>query len=503
MTSQTGSDPTESETRPIVEWLAAAHGATKLSDVPALRKHLETLRVASLSAARRVQLLDFLYDHSVRVVAAILPALRNIPLPVSRRSRQDIRGAQDLLESLSRDYMDVLSCSFALGSDDPLRAPEMPLWRAVHCLSLHLQMSHLAGAPAEVGLWRMLHDAHASACRYQLKDKRVPRQECTLEELYLASVLIGCCQPASFSAVELEFIAEYVKVCVESVSLSNEAPSGREGIFWIDPQRDVPAQALSRRTPPPETPVLFFACDTVARRAKDHLDALENGCTSNQLDLPLFAETPAGRGVLRRLVARWGRPPKRKFPRRRHSSRAQLCAGLGELWHLLDTPGKSPASPSEWMIINESPEGWALMHLSGRTEHLRVGDLVAIRTEVENDTPEDGWHICIVRWALSENPEHIEVGIQILAPTALPAVFAVTGNASGLEQGEALLLPRIPPLRQTEALAVPPGLLGARSETFTLVVGREHVVVREVRTTGVCEQTANVEIFSVEAERKD
>lgn len=503
MSSITAVENVESEIRSIMDWLAAAHGNMRPEDVPALRRHLETLRAAQLPAARRVQLLDFLYEHSVKVVASILPELRNIPLPVSRKSRQDIRSAQDLLESLSRDYLDLLVATIEVEGAEKLRHPEIANWRAVNCLALHLMMSHLAAAPVEVGVWRMLHDAHGSACRYQLQDIRIPRQERTLEQLYLSSILLACCQPASFSAVELEFIAEYVKICVDAVTLSTEAPSGREGLFWIDPKRDAPAQALSRRTPPPDTAVLFFACDTVARCAKDHLEALEKGYSAHQLDLPDFAETPAGHGVLRRLVARWGKPSKRRFPRRRQSYRATLCAGIDQLWRLLDSPETSQQRLSEWMILNESPEGWAMMHMSGRTDHLRVGDLVAIRPEAENGAPLPAWNVCIVRWALSENPEHIELGLQVMAPTALPAVFAVASDKSDLEQGEALLLPRIPPLRPTEALAVPAGLLAGQPERFTIVIdGEKNLVVRELRTTGLCEQTANVEVFSVEAEKK-
>lgn len=503
MPNEPALDTTESGTRPIVEWLAAAHGATTAADVPVLRQHLETLRAAQLPPTRRMQLLDFLYDHAVRVVDLLLPAMRHISLPVSRKSRQEIRSIQDVLENLCRDYLALLRSEVHSPGEAFLRAPEAPLWRAIHCLSLHLMTSHLAGSPAEVGVWRMLHDAYALAGRYQVEEKKIPRQERTVQELYLSSVLLGCSQPTSFTTEELEFIGEYVAVCGDAVTLSRQALAGRQGLFWIDPQRDVPAQALSRRSPPPETDVWFFAGDLAAQRAKDHLEALESGCSANQLDLPPFAETPAGKGVLRRLVERWGQPPKRKFPRRRHATRAKLCAGLHELWRLLETSGNAPVALSEWMIINESPQGWAMMHLSGRTDHLRVGDLVAICLEEESVGSEPVWHVCMVRWALSENPEHIEVGIQILAPSAAAAVFALSGCAPDESaRGKALLLPRIPPLWPTEALAVRTGLLKGVDQRLTLVVGENNVVVRELRITGVCEQTSNVEVFNVESVEK-
>ena len=175
MLPHSGTDQTELETRPILEWLASAHENTKPEDIPALHKHLETLRRAQLPAARRVQLLDFLYEHSIKVVAAILPGLRDIPLPVPRKSRQEVRSAQDLLESLSRDYLGLVASGFEPEQEEKSRAPEISVWRAVNCLALHLMMSFLASAPAEVGIWRMLHDAYQMARRYSLADLQIGR----------------------------------------------------------------------------------------------------------------------------------------------------------------------------------------------------------------------------------------------------------------------------------------------------------------------------------------
>ena len=68
---------------------------------------------------------------------------------------------------------------------------------------------------------------------------------------------------------------------------------------------------------------------------------------------------------------------------------------------------------TSWMVTNESPDGYALMHVTGKTNRVTPGDIVALRTENVAD-----WQICIVRWALSENPEHLEIGLQVLATRA-------------------------------------------------------------------------------------
>lgn len=153
------------------------------------------------------------------------------------------------------------------------------------------------------------------------------------------------------------------------------------------------------------------------------------------------------------------------------------------------------------MVTNESPDGCAMMHVSGKTTKLRVGDLVAMRAEPDGKTPTANWSVCIIRWAISENPEHIELGLQILAPTAYPAILASPENDA--EQTQAILLPGIPPLRPHEALVVHTGVFPEQSEKFTLVVDTAHVTVRELHTTGISEQTSSIEIFSVAANERN
>jgi hypothetical protein len=307
-------------------------------------------------------------------------------------------------------------------------------------------------------------------------------------------------QPTSFTSRELEFIGQYVDRHAHAVELSSEAPRGHGGIFWIDPDRDVPPYALSRRTPPPETPVLYFACDAIARGAADHLAALENGRSATELGLPSFAETYAGRGVLKRLFNFWGRPAKRKFPRRRQSYRADLCAGLDQLQLLLQGPDQAPHALSEWMITNESPDGYAMMHVSGATEQLRVGDIVALRSRRGVSLTDKVWQICIVRWALSENPEHIELGLQVLSGSGIPAKLAMPQYPENAGSVPALLLPKAPPLRLSQALVLPTGTVDDRSQKLILVVEQDNLAVLELRATRLDERTSSIEVFTVEAD---
>ena len=486
----------EKNVKAILEWLAVAHGRNEPEDASGLQLQLLALRNTPVSTTQRIKLLDLLYGHAVQLTMAQLPTLHETTLPVSRRLRLTVRTLQELLETLAQDYLTTLSELFDPQPEGKPRSPHSTLRRVTQCLAWHLMISHLVASPVTPGIWQQFHAAFRTARRLDLGDTTTPGDERRIEQTYASTLLMAIAQPSSFSAKELEFIANYIDGCTKAVEILDEAPSGRAGVFWIDPDKDAPPQALTRRVPPPEAQVFYFASDLLAQGAADHLTALEGGASAADLGLPTFADSQAGHGVLRRLAALWGNPVKRKFPRRRQSYRADLCAGLENLWQLLKRP-EEPPEFSEWIVTNESPDGYSLMHVSGTTTALRVGDIVAVRP-LEGHDPTDGpWHICVVRWALTESHEHVEIGLQVLAPRGLPVELALPHHPSGPDKVDAILLPQTPPLRPQQTLIVPAGAVDDQAQTLVVVIEAHNTEVRELRATRINEQTSNIEVFTV------
>jgi hypothetical protein len=294
----------------------------------------------------------------------------------------------------------------------------------------------------------------------------------------------------------VNFVAAYLELFADQVEFTPTEDSPAR--FWIAPERDTPAVACSRKAAPPETKVHYFACDRLAELLNKQLADLESGHSAEQIGLPLFADSPAGRGVLRRLVVNWGYPGTRRFPRRRQNYRAVLCAGLDSLWHLFQNEATTTVDTSIWMITNESPDGYSVMHVSGKTGRVSVGDVIALRSESG-----DNWQICIVRWAFSDNPEHLELGLQILATRATPAILARPGAPADVaERLPVLLLPQIQALRATEMIVAPSGVLEEHYDRLLLVVERGNIEVREVKGTQLDEQNSHIEVFSIEPDER-
>ena len=479
----------QSSMRAILAWMGTPPPLNALDDLPALHTHLAALRASQLTPQQRATVLDRLYTRSMAVVATLLPSLTDVPLPIPRKTRLLIRSLQDLLRTLSEDSQATLDAT-----DGHLhQGQDLALWRSLYALAQHLLISNLAASPAGVGIWQQLHQTCEIARRMDLVGDIPKGTSCTLNSIYYSTILLGCAQPASFTSREVHFVATYLEHFSDHIDSSDIAAAKTPATFWIDPAHDAPAVACARKSPPPETPVLYFSCDRLAALLKQQIAALETGSTPEQLNLPEFAGTPAGRGVLRRLVTYWGEPGKRRFPRRRQNYRAALCAGLDSLWRLFQEDDEANVDTSNWMITNESPDGYAVMHVSGKTGAMSVGDVTAIRTESG-----ENWQICIVRWAQSENQEHLELGLQILATSAVPAFLALPAEASDRGRLSVLILPRVPPLRLTEMLVVPSGCMENQPKSFVLVVEKDHLELREMRSTGLDEQNSQIEVFSIE-----
>lgn len=477
-------DPAEASVRQVLTWLATHRDAPDLQ-LEELASQLQTLRETPLPARQTLKLLEMLFACAAVPLESQSTQLSKASIPLSRHIRVQFNALLDVLDNFALAYEGVLP---TLPHDASAQETGLVLDRIASCLARHLFVCHLVAAPAGRGIWQRLHTVFQHAVQ-PVPDPPSPRPPAA----YLEAQLLACAQPASFSAQELQFVAHYARQQARLLEIHEQPPADTRGVFWIDPSRDFPAFALARRAPPAGNRVYYFSCRAMALQAGADLEALNRGQSPQALGLPPLAATPAGKSTLRRLVGFWGEPGKRRFPRRRQSHRAVICAGLPRLWQLLQHPETAVADDlSQWMITNESPDGFALMHLHGKSGRIRTGDIVALRAEDATR-----WMICLVRWALSENPEHIEIGLQLLAPEATPALLAIPGDPENRAQTSALILPELPPLRNEPVLVVPSGTVNNPEHKLLLLIEKENLEIRQVRALGLNEQTGLVEVFTI------
>ena len=481
--------------RTLCAWLDAPPLPNASDELTPLLGHLEFLRTSQESPQHCASALGRLYTRSISVCTALLPLLTDVdlPVPLPRKTRQLAHSLQELLQTLAEDLLTTLGRDGNQQNSELSQEQNLTLWRCLNALSKHLLISNLAASPAVNGIWRQLHQIYETVRRQGLEGHVPEEASSSLQNIYFSAILLGCAQPASFTSSEINFIVACAENSVDLIEPTGDAATRTPATFWIDPSRDATALACSRKLPPPDTHVHYFSCDRLAPKLKNQLDLLENGASPQQINLPDFASTPGGQGVLRRLITYWCEPGKRRFPRRRQNYRAALCSGLHSVWHMFQDGDAAAVETSSWMITNESPDGYALMHVSGKTGGISVGDITAIRTESGAN-----WQICMVRWALSENQEHLELGLQILATRAVPAHLARPSETGTTVRLPVLILPEIRALHSTEMLVIPTGTLENQPLKLVLVLEKENLAVREVKSTHLDEQNSHIEIFSIE-----
>jgi hypothetical protein len=199
--------------------------------------------------------------------------------------------------------------------------------------------------------------------------------------------------------------------------------------------------------------------------------------------------------VLRQATHCWSAPPKRLRSRRRNNYAVQICVDLLGLWRLLngDITEEDPEfgqGNSDWMVVNESPGGYAVIHAAGAVTGVQSGGAVGLRT-----APDQPWSICLVRWARSDNPEHIELGLELVAPQAR-AVRIASGGA-GLQVLPALLLPPLAQLQRGESLLSARGTYSNAPFALVQDLG-ERVRISHCLAQGLWLQTSSIEVYEFE-----
>lgn len=478
----------------ILAWLSLMHGKKSSEIAEQLLRQLQLLQQTALPAGQRGMLLDLLFAQAENVTHRQIKHLRDISLPVPLKIRQRVRTLTACLDLLTQDYLIQLAKIFNPENTSSERPAHVDLARAMQATSLHIRLNQLIAAPPPGGLWQSLHCHYRTALRLGMERDPLPNSCSNIHRIYLNALLAGIAQPASFTSRELEVIHRYIQSRQESLPLRLSQPAEQEGVFWIESEKDTPAHALIRRLPTEPQGHLYLCCSTLAEETANIAECLEQGRQTNHFIASDLLPSHCTASIFRRLSRLWGHPAKRRFHRRRQSYRAQLFTGLNTLYQLYNQ-AEHETENNEWMVTNESPEGFALMHIRGEMGQLVVGDIVALEITEQHQADK---HLCIIRWALSENPEHLELGLQLLARDAIAAEVD-SPKPPFSRKLTALLLPEAPPRRLHRALVVASGEIPSTPTQLTAYLRPPDQTgsTRALNTTRIDEQTGKFDIFNL------
>ena len=469
-------------------WLETPPAADPVDDLQPLRALLSALNQGGIEGAELLKLLEQFGPRANALNVAFKPILLDANLPLPTGMRDIAETLIDMHVTLAECYQRAASEAAAGPQSSAKTAVPLLCAYALHHLVRQFEVSLLVAAPAPAGLWR-----HVQTLYYLIRQsfspaETLPGNSALADKLVKEMLALAAAQAEGLTPRETGFLIRYLARYAAAVDIAERLPDSASDWFWLKETRDQPPMAVVRRAPPGDGRLLFFSCAELGQTTRELIARLAAGESPDSLSLPPEALLPGYIEVLERAQARWGAPAKRQFTRRHKSHRVEVCTNPGMLWQLLYNNEVNDEAISDWMVLNESPEGYAMMHVSGPIAGLVTGSALGLRAEADQ-----AWSICIVRWARSDNSEHIEIGLELVAPRAEPVHIAVHSNTPGQSPAAALLLPPLPRLARGETLLTTRGHHG--QGRFSLIQDQPRLRISECEPGNLAMETSSIELF--------
>lgn len=444
-----------------------------------LVEHLSLLNRQEVGVDTRLKLLEIYRPWALKIARALATHYQNQTLPLSDAALVAAASARGLLTELAYGYkvaiLDDSSRVFSLGSG---KSRALLIQRALHSLGLILQVGYYTYVSPPETLWSEIHQLYLYSAQQGIHETGLDDagETASINLTYKRLLLLSLADPHHLASAEVDRVQEYLARYAELAQLHPMGtPENPAGVFLIRLKSDQGPLPLTKHRGGTDlrTDILLITVE-LARQVSNDLNTLKK-VPAAVPGLPTTVEQDAN--LLNYLIRRWALAPKRTFSRLSKNESTNLCAGLEAVHYFLsdkadfiatlnaaqesdvslnftDSPLDSTArqrfSSTRWLVVNESAGGLALSKFPGVISELIVGDLLGIRSDRSKE-----WGLGVVRWASSGDSGDLEVGAQMMAPSAKPVAICQEGEKTF---SKALLLPEIPTLQQPVTLVTACGV---------------------------------------------
>ena len=489
------SPPPPIQLKQALDWLANSPQEDPLLDLVPLRNHLAAIDSLGLPVLHRLKIDELLQQRAERIDEVLTPILLDIKLPLPDHLGTIARGLLGLRAELGETWLKVAGDATPQQLGRIHRSRIQVCLRGILNLSRQFIVTSLTAIPTPINFWRnaqaLYHLAHESVD----PTATLPVEMSAIDGRFKAMLALGAAQPEGLAPRETAFLAEYIQAHAAVTQIDPIRPDQAGDWFWLDASLDQPPVALARLVPDGGLP-LYFRFGELAKLAAQHLDQLKDGVQPLSIGLPLQAAGADYRNALERARQCWAELRQRRFHRRPQALRVEVCTQLSALWTALETEfreepssGEYKLTYSDWMLLNEGPSGYAIVHVAGEFTGIVPGCALGLRTGAGA-----AWQICLVRWARSNSSGHVEMGLEVLAPSVKPVRIQALASRHRDPPIPALLLPALPGLNRGEAILAARGDFNARP--FTLLEEDEaHLHIIECVPQRSLIETSSVEVF--------
>ncbi len=455
-----------SKVRGLLETLAggtAAEGAIALSN-----RVIPTI-VRQTNLHMRFKLLEEARQEAERLLPTLEADIERAALPLPKKVAQLALEADNLIKSLAMAYYGI-SRDIGKLQQDNAQSPvfHRAILRAMGAISRRQQLAYRAYAAPSSSSWILLHELYQMACDPAAKP--LNGETAPVELHYLSALLFAFVEPNKLPRSELNAVIKCTQQLAAYAVISEYQPAPDqppESCFLVRPSEGCPGLAL-RRLPEGVTALgaLLIDCQPVIGAIDRNLLRTPGKTIQPDLDAP-----PA---MLQTLRIALGGKGARRYSRTRFRPRGDLVGGLESVIEFIDgnvftrravdaaCRNEAHFSPSEWSLIDESPDGFRVRFIKGDKWKVGAGDIVALQPRESSKI-----HVCLVR-RIANGGSRLELGLQMLSPQV--SVVEVPANGSGLQR--AIFLHSLPAYGKFAGIVAHAGQLTAGQEIELKSTGR-------------------------------
>lgn len=501
--------------RELEAWLSALPMANIGETARRLYGALRESNAQDLPHRQRLHLLESLRPVLEHVRSGLRKHYLDTAFPLPRRAEQVAALSRELCLQMASGYRVVLAGLPQRRLFAERATATLACHRALALMGQALLPCYQTYAAPPSTFWRLLHGLYEDARARRLETRIIdggedgPTQVATE---YKRALLFALAAPHRLRQGELSALHRQLARWAEHARLrpAEEAAAAGEYGFAVPCTGDAAPQHLSRRGEAAQQARIRVLdtrdlAEEVRRLLAGQAGALIECAPGRRL----------GRDMLRRLLASWGAPLRRGFPRTQRDEGVEVAVGLSAVHHLLleetgeagelvfeDRPAQyrsagvksvndtapdvwdvhyhgpppggvdaaaepPPAAPARrtyvWRSLNVSPGGWAL-RLQSDGVRVQVGELLGMRPQ--NSAAPVPWSAGVVRWIRRRGGPAVELGVELIErePLAIGARVRRTPQDRGTRMQRALLLPGDGSAAEVSLLL--PALSGRESESI-------------------------------------
>jgi hypothetical protein len=466
-------DTVETRPRTVAAWLDRLPFASPMDTARQLVMALYALNRHPLDADDRYALLVLYRPALARAAAGLEALLTDTGVPPHAQQRQVGTLLRELHVEHSLGYKQVLATNpKRFGRASPKRISDA----AVHLMAALREVQtacYLGHSAPPAGLWQDMHQLYAFVQASNLPDSAADDALST-SLAYRQALLLALADPPHMSHAELVHARLYLGRFAHLAQLRPASASTQRG-FAVRTDGDLAPSHLATH---PGDSKLWLDTEALCRHLHETAARLHKGETPRGLGLPAGMEGETSLALTKRLFRQWSGGTQRAFKRyATPNSSVQAVAGVSAIHRLLE--GDRPSSPQEagdeislpirdvgqlsaaavvvhavrWTVDNDSAAGLALSGIPGAPLNLKVGDPLALRADADA-----AWSLGAIRWLRMRDERVVELGVERLAPQALPVWVRPLRGERRAGPEAALFVPGIAALKQPDRLLLPRNL---------------------------------------------